>query len=108
MNFVRFVAALILVLSMLNLPVLAVQNNAEKDSSITLEEALKDNRLAWDMHPDGSYTQRRPKEGQKEKNFHPDQYLHRFLFQDYVRTCSEEKRPPGQRCSKSLVIVTGF
>jgi len=35
-----------------------------------LKKALKDNRLAWDMHPDGSYTQRRPKEGQKEKNFH--------------------------------------
>ncbi len=35
-----------------------------------LKKALSDNRLAWDMHPDGSYTQRRPEEGQKEKNFH--------------------------------------
>ncbi|MDR8393221.1 polyphosphate kinase 1 [Aliifodinibius sp. S!AR15-10] len=35
-----------------------------------LKKALNDNRLAWDMHPDGSYTQRRPEEGQKEKNFH--------------------------------------
>jgi polyphosphate kinase len=35
-----------------------------------LKKALKDNRLGWDMHSDGSYTQRRPKDGQKEKNFH--------------------------------------
>lgn len=35
-----------------------------------LKKALKDNRLAWDMHADGSYTQRRPNRGQKEKNFH--------------------------------------
>lgn len=34
-----------------------------------LKKALKDNRLAWDMHSDGSYTQRRPKKGQKERNF---------------------------------------
>lgn len=35
-----------------------------------LKEALKDNRLAWDMYPDGSYTQRQPKEGEKVRNFH--------------------------------------
>ncbi|MFH5885112.1 polyphosphate kinase 1 [Halalkalibaculum sp. DA3122] len=35
-----------------------------------LKKALNDNRLVWDMHADGSYTQRRPAEGQKEKNFH--------------------------------------
>ncbi|MDZ7690116.1 MAG: polyphosphate kinase 1 [Balneolaceae bacterium] len=35
-----------------------------------LKKALKDNRLAWEMHPDGSYTQRQPVEGQKVKNFH--------------------------------------
>lgn len=35
-----------------------------------LKKALKDNRLAWDMHPDGSYTQRRPAEGEKEKDYH--------------------------------------
>lgn len=35
-----------------------------------LKKALKDNRLVWDMHSDGSYTQRRPQEGQKERNFH--------------------------------------
>lgn len=35
-----------------------------------LKKALNDNRLAWDMHADGSYTQRRPAEGQKVKNFH--------------------------------------
>lgn len=35
-----------------------------------LKKALKDNRLAWDMHSGGSYTQRRSEEGQKEKKFH--------------------------------------
>ena len=35
-----------------------------------LKKALKDNRLAWDMHADGSYTQRRPPKGKKERNFH--------------------------------------
>ena len=35
-----------------------------------LKKALRDNRLAWDMHPDGTYTLRRPEEGQKERNFH--------------------------------------
>ena len=35
-----------------------------------LKKALKDNRLAWDMHADGSYTQRRPAEGEKERDFH--------------------------------------
>lgn len=35
-----------------------------------LKKALKDNRLAWDMHSDGTYTLRRPAEGQKERNFH--------------------------------------
>lgn len=34
-----------------------------------LKKAMRDNRLAWDMHSNGSYTQRRPKDGQKEKNF---------------------------------------
>jgi polyphosphate kinase len=35
-----------------------------------LKKALKDNRLAWDMQSDGSYRQRRPAEGEKERNFH--------------------------------------
>jgi len=35
-----------------------------------LFRALEDNRLAWDMHADGSYTQRQPKEGEKVRNFH--------------------------------------
>lgn len=34
-----------------------------------LEKALNDNRLAWDMHADGTYTLRHPVEGQKERNF---------------------------------------
>lgn len=35
-----------------------------------LKKALKDNRLAWEMHADGSYTQRRPADNEKEKDFH--------------------------------------
>ena len=35
-----------------------------------LFRALEDNRLAWDMHADGSYTQRKPKEGEEVRNFH--------------------------------------
>lgn len=41
----------------------------QKRITSILKKAMKDNRLAWDMHSDGSYTQRRPMEGQKEKNF---------------------------------------
>jgi len=35
-----------------------------------LKKALKDNRLAWELHADGSYTQRTPGTGEKERNFH--------------------------------------
>ena len=35
-----------------------------------LKKALKDNRLAWDMNADGIFSQRHPKQGHKEKNFH--------------------------------------
>ena len=35
-----------------------------------LKKALRDNRLAWDMHADGTYTLRHPEDGQKERNFH--------------------------------------
>jgi polyphosphate kinase len=35
-----------------------------------LELALKDNRLAWDLHSDGRYTLRYPAEGEKVRNFH--------------------------------------
>ncbi len=35
-----------------------------------LKKALKDNRLAWEMHADGAYELRQPAEGQKERNFH--------------------------------------
>jgi len=34
-----------------------------------LKKALRDNYLAWDMHSDGSYTLRRPTEGEKVYNF---------------------------------------
>ncbi len=42
----------------------------QKRINSILKKALKDNRLAWDMHSDGSFSQRQPKEGQNEKNFH--------------------------------------
>ncbi|HNT66407.1 MAG TPA: polyphosphate kinase 1 [bacterium] len=35
-----------------------------------LEVALQDNRLAWDLAVDGSYTQRHQAEGEPEKNLH--------------------------------------
>nr|WP_286670590.1 polyphosphate kinase 1 [Fodinibius salsisoli] len=35
-----------------------------------LKKALRDNRLAWEMQPDGSYHLREPKKGEKERNFH--------------------------------------
>ena len=35
-----------------------------------LERALTDNRLAWDLHPDGRYVQRRPAPGEPERNLH--------------------------------------
>ncbi|MGM0506732.1 MAG: hypothetical protein ACQER4_06060, partial [Bacteroidota bacterium] len=34
-----------------------------------LSTALQDNRLAWNMHPDGRYTQRSPENG-LERNVH--------------------------------------
>lgn len=34
-----------------------------------LKQALKDNRLAWDMHSDGTYTLRQPADGEPERNF---------------------------------------
>jgi polyphosphate kinase len=42
----------------------------KKRISAILKKALRDNRLAWDMHGDGTYTLRHPEEGQKERNFH--------------------------------------
>jgi len=35
-----------------------------------LEEALNDNRLAWELDAEGHYVQRRPKESEAERNFH--------------------------------------
>ncbi len=35
-----------------------------------LERALTDNRLAWDLHPDGRYVQRRPAPDEPERNLH--------------------------------------
>lgn len=36
----------------------------------TLETALHDNRLAWELRPDGQYVLRRPANGELERNFH--------------------------------------
>ncbi len=36
----------------------------------TLKYCLEDNRLAWDLQPDGSYIQRHPEEGEKERPLH--------------------------------------
>jgi polyphosphate kinase len=44
--------------------------NLKKRISVILKSALKDNRLAWGMHSDGSYSLRSPKKGEKERNFH--------------------------------------
>ena len=53
----------------------------------TLEVALKDNRLAWDLDCKGNYTQRRPNEGESEKN------LHDFLMQKSLRRAQEGEQP---------------
>ncbi|HEU0015131.1 MAG TPA: polyphosphate kinase 1 [Longimicrobium sp.] len=34
-----------------------------------LHRALDDNRLAWDLHPDGTYVQRHPAPGEDERNY---------------------------------------
>jgi polyphosphate kinase len=48
-----------------------------------LEYALEDNRLAWDLKSDGSYTQRAPNPGEKERNFH------QFLMNDAVKRAAD-------------------
>jgi polyphosphate kinase len=35
-----------------------------------LEDALNDNRLAWDLDSEGSYVLRRPPDSKSERNFH--------------------------------------
>src|SRR4029078_10490275 len=35
-----------------------------------LDIMLNDNRLAWDLHPDGTWTQRKPAEGEEERGTH--------------------------------------
>jgi polyphosphate kinase len=44
--------------------------------SALLETCLADNRQAWDLAPDGTYTQRRPVPGQ------PERATHRILQRD--------------------------
>jgi polyphosphate kinase len=46
-----------------------------------LHWALNDNRLAWELHPDGSYVQRRPAPGEPEVNYQE------VLMRDAVTRC---------------------
>jgi polyphosphate kinase len=39
----------------------------KKDLEQTFQVYLDDNSTAWDMQPDGSYTRRKPKRGQKTR-----------------------------------------
>jgi polyphosphate kinase len=41
--------------------------NLKKELDQTLQVYLDDNCTAWDMQPDGSYTRRRPKKGEKRR-----------------------------------------
>jgi polyphosphate kinase len=52
-----------------------------------LHYALNDNRLAWELGPDGEYVQRRPEPGEPEVNFHE------LLMRDAM----ERGRTPGTR-----------
>jgi polyphosphate kinase len=52
-----------------------------------LHYAMIDNRLAWEMSPDGEYVQRRPEPGEPEVNFHE------LLMRDAL----ERGRSPGSR-----------
>lgn len=51
-----------------------------------LEYALLDNRLSWELRPDGTYVQRRPADGEPEVNFHE------MLMRDAL-----ERTPRGSR-----------
>ena len=51
-----------------------------------LEYALLDNRLSWELRPDGTYVQRRPDDGEPEVNFHE------MLMRDAL-----ERTPRGAR-----------
>jgi len=61
-------------------PVLEPKLQAELD--VILETMLQDNRQAWDMAADGTFTQRRPAEGE------PDRGTHRLLM---ARTLERSK-----------------
>ncbi|HYJ79666.1 MAG TPA: polyphosphate kinase 1 [Longimicrobiaceae bacterium] len=51
--------------------VVPILNPALKDRLVQiLHYALNDNRLAWDLHPDGRYVQRSPAPGEPEVNYH--------------------------------------
>jgi polyphosphate kinase len=51
-----------------------------------LELALRDNRLAWDLAPDGTYSQRCPAPGEEEINFHE------ILMRDALRRVEDAAR----------------
>ncbi len=52
-----------------------------------LESALADNRLAWDLDPEGYYTQRRPGPGEPEVNYHA------LLMRDALERTRKGVRP---------------
>ena len=54
-----------------------------------LSVMLSDNRKRWEMAPDGSYTQRRPADGESERN------THRVLMERARGSVPEERSRPG-------------
>ncbi len=51
--------------------IIRVQDKRLRNRLISiLEYALRDNRLAWDLLPDGRYIQRMPTKDERERNFH--------------------------------------
>ena len=54
-----------------------------------LEDALVDNRLAWDLYSDGRYRQRRPARGEPVRSFHDT--LMRLAEQGRQRTLADAR-----------------
>ncbi|MDT8369912.1 MAG: polyphosphate kinase 1 [Longimicrobiales bacterium] len=51
--------------------VVEIRDAAHRNRLVSiLEDALDDNRLAWDLHPDGRYRQRRPPKGEPVRSYH--------------------------------------
>lgn len=68
--------------------VVPIEEPALKDRLLNiLDEALNDNRLAWNLDSDGYYTQRCPKEEEKERNFH------KILMKQAVKRVKDSNMP---------------